>query len=132
MNCAKCDQTLTPITVRKIEVDRCEGCAGIWFDRHELDGILESGESHLLDAEGGHPSELDKHPGTCPRCTVALTRYDSHMIDALGYDHCSTCNGVWLDKGELATLASNPEAGAVVAFAADIAHSAFTRGHKTS
>ena len=37
-------------------------------------------------------------PGLCPRCGVALTPRASHDVTI---DECSSCGGLWLDRGEL-------------------------------
>lgn len=39
MRCPKCGQELKPFTtpVRHLQVDRCESCHGMWFDRGEVE-----------------------------------------------------------------------------------------------
>ncbi len=39
----------------------------------------------------------------CPRCNSELIETVKHGVVI---DHCSTCGGIWLDKGELAKILS--------------------------
>ena len=46
--------------------------------------------------------------GLCPRCGVALVQHERAGVTI---DACGTCNGVWLDKGELETLNEHASEG---------------------
>ena len=123
MQCAKCSGTLQSLHVNDIVIDRCDQCEGIWFDRQELTQILRADQAHALE-ERAHSgsfsaSRADSRPGRCPRCSVALERVASLLVSDIGYDSCPDCLGVWLDKGELGELSSDPDAAAVVSFFTD-------------
>jgi membrane associated rhomboid family serine protease/Zn-finger nucleic acid-binding protein len=90
----------------RIELDVCQKCGGVWFDRGELAAALQldnldafSPESPLL--EGQRPSL------PCPRNpkvrmfarTIAVPTDPS--AGKLELDQCAECGGVWLDGGEL-------------------------------
>ena len=44
MCCPKCGQRMEEMELLGIMVDRCKACAGIYFDRNELELLLESKE----------------------------------------------------------------------------------------
>ncbi len=44
MRCPKCGHAMEEIAYLGIMVDRCKGCSGIFFDRGELEILLESKE----------------------------------------------------------------------------------------
>lgn len=93
-----------------IEVDRCLGCKGIWFDSLEaeqLKAIKGSESLDIGDQETG--SQLDQLTVDmqCPRCKAKMTRMvdiDQHCI---WYEICPKCRGVWLDAGEFKQFKDN-------------------------
>ena len=127
MKCAKCSTELERLVVKKIEIDRCPACGGIWFDRKELDEILQldlktSGLLHeLTTQEASAAHDDDDRLGRCPRCAggYALERKESLSVDGLSLDTCPGCHGVWLDRGELDAMAADPDAGAISGFFKD-------------
>jgi hypothetical protein len=44
MHCPKCGHEMEEIAHQGIMVDRCKGCSGIFFDRGEIEILLESRE----------------------------------------------------------------------------------------
>jgi uncharacterized protein len=38
--CPKCASALVAITFRGVELDKCTGCGGVWFDTGELDRVM--------------------------------------------------------------------------------------------
>ena len=55
-----------------------------------------------LDAERGAKDSVRSAVMTCPRCQGELREQLHHDVRI---DVCTTCRGVWLDKGELHMLA---------------------------
>lgn len=41
MNCPKCSAEFETISFNDIEVDRCTGCKGLWFDVLKKDDLLK-------------------------------------------------------------------------------------------
>lgn len=113
LSCPHCSEDLVPIHIGGIEVDYCEnGCKGIWFDEGELKRIRELPE----DSEGFKeiqgqfvPKEraeaLKEEAKMCPRCNVALYRYNWDMKSNIFLDSCEKCNGLWVDGGEMKGMA---------------------------
>lgn len=85
-----------------IEVDRCTGCAGLWFDAHERERLKQRKGSEIIDSgdekTGKQLNEIDAI--NCPRCTTRMVR----MVDAkqhhIWFEACSVCGGTFFDAGE--------------------------------
>jgi Zn-finger nucleic acid-binding protein len=105
MKCPKCKVVeMVPATYEGVEIDRCPRCEGMYFDKGELEHMLESGY-----AEGVDSSEFtvlsDKHDmmvGRCQRCDVEMRPMVGQA--KLRIDRCPNCGGIYLDQGELATM----------------------------
>lgn len=106
MKCPKCDnRDLASATVRGIEVDRCTGCHGIWFDAAELATLLALHASDLKPLAGGNADPgTNARAGRCPRDGAPMIRVFSARKPSVVLDTCPTCRGLWLDGGELAQL----------------------------
>ena len=107
MNCPSCNTNLEERTVGGITVDVCAGgCAGIWFDQHELQQVDEqhehAGES-LLDIARDPKLTIDVDARrTCPKCPDSvMMRHFFSIKRHVELDECPTCAGFWLDCGEL-------------------------------
>jgi Zn-finger nucleic acid-binding protein len=89
-----------------VEIDRCAGCEGLWFDMLELDRLREAPGSENLDsgdaAVGNQHNALGRIE--CPVCRTRMIK----MVDAdqphIWFEHCPSCHGVFLDAGELRDL----------------------------
>lgn len=118
MNCPKCPTPLETVTVPiedrtvpgpksatlTLEIDRCPGCGGVWFDAEELDKYLNAKVRMPAAAasDPGRAAELDAKAAACPRCGVALTRGPARSNPRLTVDTCGACAGIWVDGAELA------------------------------
>lgn len=96
------------VTYDDIEVDRCTGCKGLWFDAGELEALKRARVAHDIDT--GDPSMGERFNAVdrynCPRCSGGMIR----MVDArqthIWYEQCGACGGRFLDAGELTDLKS--------------------------
>lgn len=107
MNCPKCADhpALASLVVDDVEVDRCPTCEGIWFDRAELGGLLDSQEGHVKPLLAGDDAQGANYArGACPRDQQALLRVNSLRNRAVTLDTCPLCQGIWLDGGEFARI----------------------------
>lgn len=90
------------VTFEGIDVDRCTGCKGLWFDSRENERLRDRRGSEVIDAGdaavGRRFNKVDRVG--CPRCSTPMVR----MVDAeqshIWYESCSVCGGVFLDAGE--------------------------------
>jgi Zn-finger nucleic acid-binding protein len=82
------------IQYQSVEVDRCTGCKGLWFDLMEGDMLKAIAGSEAIDI--GDPSvgklhnKIDKID--CPVCLSPM------------FEKCSDCSGMFLDAGEFRDL----------------------------
>ena len=104
MKCPKCDQELQLRLIGTVEVEECEKCNGIWFDKDELRKCKDQTDQDLnwMDFELWKHKDrfrvLDKTV-QCPKCHVNMVaiNYDKTNVEI---DHCIECEGVWLDGGD--------------------------------
>lgn len=107
MKCPACENTLSHISVNKVEGDICHGsCGGIWFDTYEFRKFDEPQESvgEQLLAVKRDPSVKVNHAEkrNCPRCeNITMMRHFYSIKREVEIDECAGCAGIWLDPGEL-------------------------------
>ncbi len=71
-------------------------------DRELLEKMRSGGEAGSEDSLG------EAAKGRCPRCGLTLHTAKVHSVSV---DECATCGGLWLDKGELETIAKGENEG---------------------
>ena len=106
MQCPKCTATMSKLTHGDIEVDRCTGCRGIWFDLLEREKLVHLQGSERIDIgnpdQGAVWNQIDRID--CPVCGTRMIA----MVDAeqphVWFEACKSCNGVFLDAGEFKDL----------------------------
>ncbi|MFT7641499.1 MAG: Zn-finger nucleic acid-binding protein, partial [Pirellulaceae bacterium] len=107
-------------------VDRCDACIGMWFDQRELSAVLGriANSSDKESATERAPKNL-----SCPRCAVPMPTSDYAYDSGIAISRCSQCSGVWLDRGQLESVA-NYRAGTRSTNALAAAHTAKLRTDK--
>jgi Zn-finger nucleic acid-binding protein len=109
MKCPRCTVEMRSAIVGNVELDTCDRCEGIWFDRDELQTVLDHGEYELGGSEISRSLDSDvereEAPGSsdmsCPRCNAELTRYNYSYESGIILDTCPDGCGLWMDDGEL-------------------------------
>ena len=71
-----------------------------WFARRDAEWLKE--QRAKLDAE----RKAQAAQMICPRCGATLAQ---RVWRGVSLDSCPSCHGLWLDAGELAMLAHEPE-----------------------
>ncbi len=102
MNCPKCGSPMEKVAYQSIEVDRCTGCKGIWFDLLEhkrLKALPGSGTIDIGNPEAGKKLNAMKAVN-CPVCQTQMTRLVDVNQPHIWYESCPVCNGVVFDAGE--------------------------------
>ena len=106
MRCPKCESEFETLTVENVEVDRCTGCGGIWFDaleREDLKQIEESGSIDFVDKRVGEKYNKMQNI-TCPKCEVKMLRVADRTQFHIEFESCPTCSGTFFDAGEFKDL----------------------------
>lgn len=100
MNCPKCNVELASFSAEGVDMDLCDQCGGVWFDKGELAFYTETSED--VPAIGNAIDAGRQVNCECPRCDdVKLVETRFVEGSDLLVDICPRCKGVFLDKGEL-------------------------------
>lgn len=106
MNCPKCFSKFEKITFGDIEVERCLGCQGLWFDMLEKEDLVSIEGSEVIDIGNEQVGEeYDTLQNIkCPQCTVKmLPMVDKDQVH-IKYESCPICYGTFFDAGEFRDL----------------------------
>ncbi len=89
-------------------VDHCEACGGVWLDGGELDALdaMAHDPANLKLRLGRAVFEMRQRLGghrikRCPKC-ASPTLQPFRSSENVEVDFCSSCKGIWLEKGETA------------------------------
>ncbi len=106
MICPVCRQPMIVVEYRQIELDYCQNCKGVWFDKGELELLLEHAGipgagptlQHTLLISEAKNSEKRRR---CPICRHTMKKVnvagDKHVL----LDACVRHDGIWFDGGEV-------------------------------
>ncbi|MEW6302384.1 MAG: zf-TFIIB domain-containing protein [Verrucomicrobiota bacterium] len=106
MTCPKCQKPMEKVSFEGIDVDRCTGCRGIWFDALEAEELLKLPGSEQIDTgdtqrgEGWNPMQKAE----CPVCHTRMIRMVDNDQPHIRYEACKLCGGLFLDAGEFRDL----------------------------
>lgn len=97
--CPKCDRPMGEWTSHGVTLDHCNTCKGLWFDEGELSQHLAFLGTPLSeeDLEVSRKTRIQ-----CPRCGEGSMIEAS--LDEVPVDACRSCQGIFLDLGEVHEL----------------------------
>jgi len=107
MQCPKCSSDMeTRNYGRKISVQRCTNCYGLWC---KPDVLLEMKKEWMSEAlDRGDPSvgkQYDKIDNVqCPECQVTMNKVADEKQTHIWYETCPQCDGMFFDAGEFSDL----------------------------
>ena len=110
MNCPRCKKPLTTETIKdvkfSVEVDKCDSCGGLWFDKGELTRLAKIIEPTTIEIRKIPNKETQLKALSCPSCSnMQLMLKADHPRDSkVIIDYCPKCHAIWLDKGELTAI----------------------------
>jgi Zn-finger nucleic acid-binding protein len=101
----KCPRDGTEATIEehdgrhgRFRIDVCPTCGGVWFDQGEIGRLTNDREiERMIVAYASGASKF-----ACPGCGGAVAR---RPVGDVTLDVCTSCHGVWMDRGELETAA---------------------------
>lgn len=110
MNCPKCEKQLKQIKINGAEVNCCDNCGGIWFDKDELKLVRDERDKNLswLDFDlwdNKNKLSVSGKSIDCPCDGKPLFKIKCGNTNVL-VDICLKCHGIWLDKDELDKIIS--------------------------
>jgi Zn-finger nucleic acid-binding protein len=102
LNCPRDATELAQGKEHGIEVDRCPGCQGAWYDYDELEALEATIAS---DDERTGTIDYAKRESTlrCPVCEQQMRAFNYRAYN-LELDACAEGHGFWLDAGESARV----------------------------
>ncbi len=109
MICPTCKSTMIVVEYKKIELDYCPECYGVWFDSGELELFLDSLNlekrdqfiSNLLSAPEAKTAEKKRR---CPICAQRMGKTVVGERPSILIDVCRRSDGLWFDGGEIGEL----------------------------
>lgn len=109
IDCPKCRTMMKRVTIDGVEVDRCQGCGGLWLDLGEKDALMKK-RIHVKQADPARPVHHGRQEAKtimhCPRDKSRLIRMHDAEQRHIEFESCSVCGGVFLDPGELTDLST--------------------------
>ena len=111
MQCPKCQQSLETVDYQGVRLETCPACGGNWLDAGELGSIVRARRVRFSEKEclavaqaakitGVKLATLDRHL-TCPKCGGVTNPVNYGDDTGLIIDKCTTCKGIWLERGEI-------------------------------
>jgi len=103
MKCSLCNVDLEPNDYGEfgfVVVDICPNCQGAWFEKGELDRLDDSVWTNVEEVDFDQV-KADHKDIKCPQCHIDLEPLSPKDAPELIVDRCPTCQGFWLDQGEL-------------------------------
>ena len=106
MKCPKCNSEFEKITYADIEVDRCLGCRGLWFDMLEKDDLARIEGSEAVDIGSAQVGRQyrDMQDIDCPQCSEPMLPMVDKDQFHIKYESCPICYGTFFDAGEFRDL----------------------------
>ena len=89
-----------------VEVDRCTGCQGIFFDALEKDQFLKMKGAEAIDIGAAKVGKEFNKVGRidCPRCGSRMIRMVDLNQPHIWFENCCVCGGSFFDAGEFHDL----------------------------
>ncbi len=105
MKCPVDKNDMIVVEHKKIELDYCLQCSGVWFDHGELDLFLEIASS--IGAKAGidlipqEKAKVTEAKRKCPACGSKMDKVWMGKSPKVLIDSCPLGDGLWFDGGEL-------------------------------
>jgi len=105
MKCPVCKVTTTAVEHDKIELDYCHICHGIWFDRGELELLLDTltggTSAKFINGLMQRPqAKVAEKTRKCPICGKKMNKLVVGSGQEIIIDACHAGHGLWFDGGE--------------------------------
>lgn len=106
MKCPVDKDDMMVVESRRIELDFCLRCSGVWFDAQELDLLItavskENQKKSENDFLTPRPAKVDESPRKCPICGRTMDKVWLGQDPKVLIDSCPQGDGLWFDGGEL-------------------------------
>jgi hypothetical protein len=94
---------------RRIELDYCPNCAGVWFDAGELELLIAVFQREGVAPASGsvltpQPAKVSEALRKCPVCKRNMNKVWLGKDPQVLIDQCPAGDGLWFDGGELSQV----------------------------
>lgn len=105
MICPACRIPMIVVERNKVELDCCTSCQGVWFDKGELELLLDPLTGSIAgtlieNIMGLPPAETTEKRLACPICRQKMKKADIGKTSSLIIDVCNSGHGFWFGEGE--------------------------------
>lgn len=100
---------LTPTHYQDTEIDLCQSCGGLWFQKQKLNDLLSAQTPQdAVDYTQRLGAKVSAANLQCPDCRGALKHH--HLLEdfTLEVDVCKECEGVWVEHDEIEAVQHSP------------------------
>ena len=106
MNCPSCNAKMEKITEPDITTDVCQNCSAIFLDKGELNALATALAGDIEYCSIDRDRHGDRFPTrTCPKCPdQQMIKVNLLAFSSVIFDFCPTCEGFFLDKGEVEAM----------------------------
>lgn len=106
MECPKCQAKFETVSFADIEVERCVGCYGLWFDMLEQEDLVKIKGSEAIDIGDDEVGEQYSNMRNikCPHCAQHMIPMVDKDQFHIKYESCPACYGTFFDAGEFRDL----------------------------
>ncbi len=106
MQCPKCTAAMEQVTFGGVEVERCIGCQGLWFDSGTLAPLIAMKGSDVIDPGSVEVGKMENRVDriSCPKCHKAMISMVDLKQHHIWFESCKVCQGLFLDAGEFRDL----------------------------
>ncbi|MBN1521861.1 MAG: zf-TFIIB domain-containing protein [Candidatus Aureabacteria bacterium] len=103
MDCPRCMDPMIVLELKRVEIDYCPECGGIWLDEGELEMLLEdSDEKNSVLQSLIVAGDVKEEVRRCPVCSKSMEKVLCGKGEKkILIDRCKKMHGLWFDKGEL-------------------------------
>jgi Zn-finger nucleic acid-binding protein len=128
--CPSCGEKLSSRSYHNHVVEKCPGCAGMWFSAEELQRVRKDSDESIdwtgkLLEYGNKLRVKEGRRMKCPQDGAELVAIHYGPSEVV-VDICTKCRGVWFDHGEFAKVARDLEDASVdkssIDYLSDFAH----------
>jgi Zn-finger nucleic acid-binding protein len=102
-HCRRCDTDMQTVFYEGVTIQLCMDCKSVFLSKKRLEIIEKSREIEIPD-NFSKPRNGPEIQRNCPKCEIVMKKVIHGKIRSTMIDYCETCTGIWLDKGELASI----------------------------
>ncbi len=102
-------QTITVGFEKKIEIEKCPNCEGLFFDNQELQNLVSTLKEYpvetvlKIDSAKDNVKSITSTDYKCPICEEKMQKANFESTSGVTFDYCLG-HGVYLNKGELTAI----------------------------